>query len=415
MSEIEKRALSPEKRKRIEQLLVYLVAGLIGIVVMWIIFAPGSDKDRSSESGFNATIPEAVQEEMATDKQSAYAKDKVKDKDAEREMIKTLAENMIEEHKSAEVATTQNTRPNYRSASATPTEKVVASTEAYRNMNKTLGSFYENPKVDTEKEKMQAELDELKEQLSQQQKISPSMSVEEQMAVVEKSYELAAKYMPGSESREAKQTQPIATKSAESTNEKAQLNNVGAAASSVVSSLGTRSTSVGFNTAVGSSHATAKNTIAAVVHSNQTITNGAAVRLRLTEEMRVGDRLLSRNSIITGVGRVQGERLQISISNVECQGYILPVEVVVIDSDGVEGIHVPNSMEVSALKSIVANMSNSASSTITIADQSAGDQILTELGTSAIDGVTQYVADKVKEVKVHLKAGHQVMLYQKAE
>ncbi|MFR9577211.1 MAG: hypothetical protein SNI54_08335, partial [Rikenellaceae bacterium] len=81
MSEIEKRPLSPEKRKQIEQLVVYLIAGLIGFVVMWIIFAPESGKDTSNESSFNASIPEAVQEEMSDDKQKAYEKQKLSEKD----------------------------------------------------------------------------------------------------------------------------------------------------------------------------------------------------------------------------------------------------------------------------------------------------------------------------------------------
>ncbi|MFR9515451.1 MAG: conjugative transposon protein TraM [Rikenellaceae bacterium] len=376
--------------------MLYPTVALIGVVIIYFIFAPPS-KEQQTQSEFNVTVPEAEQEQLAESKKIAYAKEQTKQADEDRETMITLAQKMIGEKR--------------ESPEVTPTQKVAASTEAYRNMNRTVGSFYTTTKVDTEKERMRKELEELKAQIAKGEQNQPSMGMEEQITLMEKSYELAAKYSPNGQG--AQQQQPI--QPAEYLNGKAQVNSVEAVASTVVSSLGGWSSSPGFNTAVGGSQAMARNTIAAVVHSDQTITNGAAVRLRLTEEMMVGDKLLPRNSILTGIGRVQGERLQISISNIEHQGYILPVEIVVVDSDGVEGIHVPNSMEVSALKSIVANMSSSASSTITIADQSAGDQILTELGTSAIDGVTQYVAGKVKEVKVHLKAGHQVMLYQRAK
>ncbi|MFI3333585.1 MAG: conjugative transposon protein TraM [Rikenellaceae bacterium] len=391
------RSMTPEQRHNfIQRYLLYPTVALIGVVIIYFIFAPPS-KEQQTQSEFNVTVPEAEQEQLAESKKIAYAKEQTKQADEDRETMITLAQKMIGEKR--------------ESPEVTPTQKVAASTEAYRNMNRTVGSFYTTTKVDTEKERMRKELEELKAQIAKGEQNQPSMGMEEQITLMEKSYELAAKYSPNGQG--AQQQQPI--QPAEYLNGKAQVNSVEAVASTVVSSLGGWSSSPGFNTAVGGSQAMARNTIAAVVHSDQTITNGAAVRLRLTEEMMVGDKLLPRNSILTGIGRVQGERLQISISNIEHQGYILPVEIVVVDSDGVEGIHVPNSMEVSALKSIVANMSSSASSTITIADQSAGDQILTELGTSAIDGVTQYVAGKVKEVKVHLKAGHQVMLYQRAK
>ncbi|MFS6554052.1 conjugative transposon protein TraM, partial [Parabacteroides distasonis] len=63
-----------------------------------------------------------------------------------------------------------------------------------------------------------------------------------------------------------------------------------------------------------------KNTIAAVVASNQSVTDGESVKLRTTEPMWVGSRLIPRNTVIVGSARVQGERLEIEISSIECDG-----------------------------------------------------------------------------------------------
>ena len=58
-------------------------------------------------------------------------------------------------------------------------------------MNRTLGSIYE-PRTDREKERLLERVEEL--ERMQQQKQEPLSGMEEKMALMEKSYELAAKY-----------------------------------------------------------------------------------------------------------------------------------------------------------------------------------------------------------------------------
>lgn len=154
-----------------------------------------------------------------------------------------------------------------------------------------------------------------------------------------------------------------------------------------------------------------KNTIAACVHADQTITEGQAVRLRLLERMEVAGTRIPRNTIVVGAARVQGERLGVAITSLEYMGTIIPVELAVFDSDGQEGIFIPNSMEVSAVKEIAANMGSSLGSSINISTD-AGAQLASDLGKGVIQGTSQYIAQKMRTVKVHLKAGYKVMLYQ---
>ena len=167
----------------------------------------------------------------------------------------------------------------------------------------------------------------------------------------------------------------------------------------------------GFNTAVGNTEAAEKNTIAACVHGNQTVTDGQSVRLRLLEATNVGGVLIPRNTLVVGAARVQGERLGVEITSLEYCGSIIPVELSVFDSDGQEGIFIPNSLEVSAVKEIAANMGSSLGSSINISTD-AGAQLASDLGKGVIQGTSQYIAQKMRTVKVHLKAGYKVMLYQ---
>ena len=118
-----------------------------------------------------------------------------------------------------------------------------------------------------------------------------------------------------------------------------------------------------------------------------------------------------RNTLVVGAARVQGERLGVEITSLEYRGSIIPVELSVFDSDGQEGIFIPNSLEVSAVKEIAANMGSSLGSSINISTD-AGAQLASDLGKGVIQGTSQYIAQKMRTVKVHLKAGYKVMLYQ---
>lgn len=173
----------------------------------------------------------------------------------------------------------------------------------------------------------------------------------------------------------------------------------------------TQERNYGFHTAVGTAQTAGKNTISACIHSNQTITDGQSVRLRLLEAMRVADKVIPRNTVVVGAARVQGERLDIGLSSIEYEGTIIPVELSVFDSDGQEGIFIPGSMEIDAVKEIAANMGSSLGSSINISTD-AGAQLASDLGKGVIQGTSQYIAKKMRTVKVHLKAGYKVLLYQ---
>ena len=65
--------------------------------------------------------------------------------------------------------------------------------------------------------------------------------------------------------------------------------------------------------------------------------------------------------------------------------------------------------EMNAAKEIVANMGTSAGTSISLTND-AGQQLAADLGRSVIQGTSQFVAKKLREVKVNLKAGYRVFL-----
>ena len=423
-----------KKRLEIRKYLVFAGMFLLFIGCMWWIFAP-SEKDRQEKeknAGFNTELPDPRGAGIEADKITAYEQADMRRRQEEK--MRTLEDfsAMADRgqagggHGTAHRTVTgyglsSNGTSNHNGGSYRRSGSFSSSTAAYNDINATLGSFYETPKEDPEKEALKAEVEQLKQAAAIQQ--PAQMTYEEQVALLEKSYELAAKYTPGkdgarTESRE--ETEPV------SNSRKPKAVPVGQVSTPVVSSLHQpisdsvlfarleQSGNMGFHTAVGNSgEKYSRNTIRACVHGDQTVTSGQGVRLRLLEPMRVGRYTLPRNSIVTGEGRIQGERLGIGIIQVEHGGVIIPVELTVYDNDGQDGIFIPGSMEANAVREVAANLGQNLGTSISITNQSAKDQLLSELGRGAIQGVSQYISRKMREEKVHLKSGYTLMLYQK--
>ena len=418
-----------KRKEQIKKILVYGGMVMLCLVSFYFIFKPSKEQVQAEQQkvGFNAELPDPRGAGIEADKIAAYELEdmRVKQEQKMRTLEDFTAMTTDDEEKEVveipeEPRYTGGGGSSYRSGSSSRSNSFSTSTSAYNDINATLGSFYEQPREDPEKEALKAELEELKQSMAQQQNSQPTYA--DQVALLEKSYELAAKYMPSNAATSEGSAEEVksTTRSGKS---KAQP--VGHVTTPVVSALAqpvsdsvtiarlSQSVGGGFHTAVGEApKQTARNTIKACVHGDQTITSGQSVRLRLLEAMRVGKYVLPRNTLITGEGSIKGERLDIEIFQVEHNGTIIPVELTVHDNDGQAGIFIPGSMEANAAKEMAANLGQNLGTSISITNQSAGDQLLSEVGRGAIQGVSQYISKKMREEKVHLKSGYTLMLYQ---
>ncbi|MCM1152001.1 MAG: conjugative transposon protein TraM [Alistipes senegalensis] len=426
--------LTEEQQQRRRKLLVYPLMGLLFIGSMWLIFAP-SEKEKAEAQqgiGFNTEMPLPAESGIIADKRTAYERAQMEEKQRERraqmnDLAALFSDKDAESDSSTEefdLLDPEPRRPARTYGGSYARQPIRSSAAAYEEINRTLGNFYETPKDDPEKEELRERVEELEAMMARQTEPSGS-TLDDQVALLEKSYELAAKYMPAGQNGAAQQSAaPDAEVDKKSVrNGKAVAQPVGQVDERIVSTLAqpmtdsefittqTAERNFGFHTAIGTSEAVGRNTIPACVHGNQTVTDGQAVRLRLTEPMQVAGVRIPRNTVVVGTARVQGERLGIDITSLEYRGTIIPVELAVFDSDGQKGIFIPNSMEVSAAKEVAANMGSSLGSSINISTD-AGAQLASDLGKGLIQGTSQYIAKKMRTIKVHLKAGYKVMLYQ---
>lgn len=65
-----------------------------------------------------------------------------------------------------------------------------------------------------------------------------------------------------------------------------------------------------------------------------------------------------------------------------------------------------------AVKEIAANMGNSVGTSFTM-NQSTGQQITSDLTKGLMQGASQYMTKKIRQVKVNLKSGYRVYLLPK--
>lgn len=432
--------LTEEERQRRKKFIIYPLMFLLFAGSMWLIFAPSENEEEKQAKGFNTEVPDPTAAELIGDKKKAYEKEMMEEKEQERSRAMQSLSSMFGEmtggqpvQSSEELAlkTDLSERDNgFGSRTTAPQEGFHASASAYQDINRTLGSFYEMPREDPEKEEMRTRLKELESRMSNEQQ-SPAITVNDQMALLEKSYQLAAKYMPSgggqqspskalvSDGETASDREAVAA----TRNGKAVAFPVAPVSEQVVSALAqpmsdstfrteyVKERNFLFQTAIGTASQTEKNTISACVHNNQTVTDGQTVRFRLLEPMLVSGWEIPRNALVVGTAKIQGERLNVLITSLEYHGNIISVELAVYDTDGQAGIFIPGSMERSAAKEIAAGMGTSAGSSMNFSTD-AGAQLAADLGKGLIQGTSQYFAKKMRTVKVHLKAGYKVLLYQ---
>lgn len=369
-----------ERKMRTKYLVAFPAMFLTTGIILWIIFNSFGDGAATQTSGFNQNMPEPDAQEITADKRDAYAT--VKDS------VRVTTEIPL-------VDSVPNAREEVQP------DMVEASNQAYQEVQASLDDFFvPEDNGAAQMAELQAKIDELEAQnaLAQQQS-QPS-----EKELMEESYRLAAQYLGTGGGQQA-----VIVDEPEKERKVMPVNQVNR---NVVSSLSaSKDNARSFSTAVATKRQNFKNTISACVAADQSITDGQSVRLRTLEPMWIGNSLLPKNTTVVGAARLQDERLEIKIETIEALGCIMEVDLSVYDSDGQEGINIPNSMESDALHEIGANMGSTMGSSINLTTN-AGAQLASDVGKGLINGVSQYLNKKLRTVKVHLKSGYKIMLKQ---
>ena len=387
-----------ERQRKRKVLLFAAILGCIFLVAMWLIFRPAPVKPQEGAAGINTSVPDGKAQATVGDKRKAA--EQLRSEEQQQKRMMTLGDNsfsLLDDGLKPAEEPVPADNPALRAA------------EANRAMQRQVQGFYAAPQRNAEVEALKEQVAALQSQLdAERQQPDPLELAEEQ-------YKLARKYLGGGTAvgEEAVEQAKQRKDSRLSVMRPVREGEVEA------STLDTRADftverNLGFLTAAGGVEHADIPTVKACVAQTQVIRAGSTVQLRLLEAVRIDDTVIPRNTPLYGLATISGMRLQVTVSSVEYGGRIFAVEAVAYDMDGQPGLNIPNSRERTALKEALASVGQTAGTSVNVT-RSAGQQVLSELARGGLQASSQYVAGKLREVKITLKANHQLLLISKQQ
>lgn len=144
--------------------------------------------------------------------------------------------------------------------------------------------------------------------------------------------------------------------------------------------------------------------IPAIVDGKQRVTEGAAVKLKLTDTVTIKGQLLGKGQELFGSCQIVNQRLLLTIKNIRLGSQIIPANLTVYSQDGMPGIPAPEA----ELSGVAANNADQALQSMQLLsmDQSIGAQA----AAGGINAAKDLFSKKVKKIKVKLQDEYPVLL-----
>lgn len=378
------------RRPKVNVLLVAAALLVPFTLFMWRIFGTKETPQQEGAAGINFSVPEGREQQIESSKQKVVAKVRTEALQAQR--LLTLGE------ESFSLLDDRTEQPPSRQ------NPMQEADEANRALQRQLAQTYAPRTSEREVEHLRRQVEELSARLD----ASPPAASADPLELAERQYQLAQKYLGGG-------TPHIDTVPAERgrlcvlrpvPDRALTASTLGAAADSA------QERNTGFLTAEGERGPEHNTAVSACIAQTQTVRSGKMVRLRLLEKAAIDGVRLPRGTSLYGEASLDGVRLRIVVRSIRYQGRIFPLEAVAYDLDGQPGLNIPDSRERRAAKEALADIGQQTGTSIDIS-RNAGQQVLADISRTALRTTTRYAAEKLKEVKVTLKADHRIYLLSK--
>ncbi len=231
--------------------------------------------------------------------------------------------------------------------------KIEGSLQRYEENKRLLSSFYATDPNAEERDALRAENEDLREALRKKESEEDDEE-EKQLRLMERSYQMASKYLPKGGELPAKaflraEERPIVEPEAESTPQEPRME-VLAEQKHMVSSLaqpmadstfiqeyGSKERHLGFHSALAQHSSVQRNTLPVVVDHTTTLREGDYVALRLLESAHIGELRIPRQSLLIAQAKLGGNRLHLLVKSLEIGGHIISVKLSAYDLDGAGG------------------------------------------------------------------------------
>ena len=365
------------RRPKVNVLLVAAALLVPFTLFMWRIFGTKETPQQEGAAGINFSVPEGREQQIESSKQKVVAKVRTEALQAQR--LLTLGE------ESFSLLDDRTEQPPSRQ------NPMQEADEANRALQRQLAQTYAPRTSEREVEHLRRQVEELSARLD----ASPPAASADPLELAERQYQLAQKYLGGG-------TPHIDTVPAERgrlcvlrpvPDRALTASTLGAAADSA------QERNTGFLTAEGEKIPEHNTAVCACIAQTQTVRSGEMVRLR-------------RGTSLYGEASLDGVRLRIVVRSIRYQGRIFPLEAAAYDLDGQPGLNIPDSRERRAVKEALADIGQQTGTSIDIS-RNAGQQVLADISRTALRATTRYAAEKLKEVKITLKADHRIYLLSK--
>lgn len=189
--------LTPKQLQQRKKLMVYPLMGLLFLGSMWLIFAPSEEQgvNRDTVGAFNADIPLPENDGIIGDKRKAYEQAQAEKQQAEK--VRSLEDFAFSEESDTdgvemELPDSEPEREPFRDYSDKGGGS-RSSVTAYRDINRQLGLVLRGAEGGRGKGELKRQVEELTAKLEERER--QAGGIDDQVALMEKSYELAAKYM----------------------------------------------------------------------------------------------------------------------------------------------------------------------------------------------------------------------------
>lgn len=404
-----------ETQKRLKKWGIFALMGLVFIGCMYLLFFDNDTSENTEQDNIQEMIPEPTDIALPEDKSKVYEEALISEKQQEkRNYLQSL--NYWDENEEEDILSEEDNN-----------NAVQSSVDSYQNIHQNLGNLYEDDS-DYEREQMQQEIEDLREQLTQKEQQDP---LDTQMKLMERSYQLANQYSPQQSGVPDGEPElvPTDTKADKAyiSEKDATFEPVYSVDNRVVSQLPRaisdslllenwlKQNQQGFHNMQSQKKQMPmlKNSIKACIHTEQLIDKNNRVPLRLLEPIRVAGMVLPKGTLLTASAKIGEGRLLLDINSLEYQGRIVPISVTAYDLDGQRGLYIPYTPGANAFREIAAGLSQSSGTNYNFSS-SAKDQIISEVGKGVLQGTSSYISKKIAHPKIKVKAGYQILLVSKS-
>lgn len=149
------------------------------------------------------------------------------------------------------------------------------------------------------------------------------------------------------------------------------------------------------------------NTLSCVVHGEQEVMNGSTIKLRLMEEYTTDNGIkIEKGTTLWGVCNLSKERMNVTIQSVLNGKDLIPLNFVVFDIDGLQGINLPNNVKAEIAKRAKAQSLQDAPT-----DEIIGNGGILEKGARTVVNTTKNIlSKKQEEIKITVKSNYRLVL-----